>query len=167
MENIHQHPMAQETVAQPASHRRRRKLVKPGIQLALSGVFAGVSILSLLLQALLFSSLLTSTADRMPVGGNYLIDLMPTLLLRSVLFSLGIVLPLTLAVGVLATFRIAGPVHRFEAFLRAVIQGVQLGPCKIRKGDAFGDLCELINEATEPLRRREAQSESSEASEAA
>lgn len=137
------------------SHKRRRKLVKPGVQLALSGIFAGVSILSLLLQSLLFSSMLAHTAERMPVGGDYLIDLMPGLLLRSVLFSFGIVLPLTIAVGVLATFRIAGPIHRFEMYLKGVIQGAQLGPCKIRKGDAFDDLCTLINDATEPLRRRE------------
>ena len=138
------------------SHKRRRKLVKPGVQLALSGIFAGISIISLLLQALLFSSILAHTAERMPVGGDYLMDLMPDLLLRSVLFSFGIVLPLTIAVGILATFRIVGPIHRFETYLKGVIQGAQLGPCKIRKGDAFWDMCTLINEATEPIRRREA-----------
>ncbi len=146
-----------EPQQQPAVqvHKRRRKLIKPGIQLALSGLFAGISILSLLLQALLFSSLLTQTAERMPVGGTYLLDMMPTLLLRSVLFSIGIVFPLTIAVGVLATFRIAGPIYRFETYLKGVIRGDQLGPCKIRKGDALTDLCELINDATAPVRRRE------------
>jgi hypothetical protein len=149
------HMKQEATPAATTSHKRRRKLIKPGVQLALSGIFAGVSILSLLLQALLFSSILAYTAERMPVGGDYLLDLMPTLLLRSVLFSFGIVLPLTIAIGVLATFRIVGPIHRFEMYLRSVIQGDQLGPCKIRKGDAFGDMCTLINEVTEPLRRRE------------
>ncbi len=155
MENVNEPHEGTRTQPAEGRARRRRKLIKPGIQLALSGIFAGVSILSLLLQSLLFSSLLVHTADRMPVGGAYLVDLMPTLLLRSVLFSFGIALPLTLAVGVLATFRIAGPIHRFETYLRSVIQGAQLGPCKIRKGDAFTELCEIINEATEPLRRRE------------
>ena len=156
MENAHVHPAVAGVPPAETTHRRRRKLIKPGVQLALSGIFAGVSILSLLLQALLFSSLLTNTANRMPVGGNYLIDLMPTLLLRSFLFSFGIALPLTLAVGVVATFRITGPIHRFENYLRGVIRGVQLGPCKIREGDAFVELCDLINEATAPLRRGEA-----------
>ncbi len=154
MENVHAHPHSAQSTPE-ARTRRRQKLVKPGIQLSLSGIFAGVSVLSLLLQALLFSSLMANTAEQMPVGGDYLIDLMPTLLLRSVLFSFGIVLPLTLAVGVLATFRIAGPIHRFENYLRGVIQGLQLGPCKIRKGDAFVELCDLINEATQPVRRRQ------------
>jgi hypothetical protein len=72
-----------------------------------------------------------------------------------VLFSFGIVLPLTIAVGVLATFRIVGPIYRFETYLRGVLRGDQLGPCKIRKGDAFGEMCTLINEVTEPARRRE------------
>ena len=155
MENIPVHPAVAGAPPTETSYRRRRKLIKPGVQLTLSGVFAGITILSLLLQALLFSSLLTSTAERMPVGGNYLIDLMPTLLLRSFLFSFGIALPLTLAIGVLATFRIAGPIHRFENYLRGVIRGGQLGPCKIRDGDALAELCELINDATAPLRRGE------------
>jgi hypothetical protein len=36
-----------------------------------------------------------------------------------------------------------------------VIKGTQLGPCKIRKGDSLNELCGLINEATEPIRRRQ------------
>jgi hypothetical protein len=135
--------------------RRRQKLIKTGIQLRLSGIFAGLSVVCLLTQWLLFSSLLANAASDLPVGGEYLLDLIPTLLYRSIGFSLLIALPLTLMVGVLETFRITGPIHRFETYLREVIRGTQLGPCKIRKGDALDDLCGLINEATEPLRRRQ------------
>jgi len=135
--------------------RRKQKLVKPELQLRLSAIFAGTSVLCLGLQWLLFSSILSNAANQMPVGGEYLIDLMPGLLVRSVIFSLGVVLPLTLLVGIQATFRFMGPIHRFENYLREVIQGTQLGPCKIRKGDAFGELCELITQATEPVRRHE------------
>lgn len=135
--------------------RRRRKLVKPGIQLRLGGIFAGLSVLCLLIQWLLFSSLLANAASDMPVGGDYLLDLIPTLLYRTLAFSVLIALPLTLLAGVYATFGITGPIYRFEEFLRGVVRGTQLGPCKIRKGDALGDLCTLINDATEPVRRRQ------------
>lgn len=138
------------------STRRRLKLIKPGIQLRLAAIFAGLSLVCLLVQWLLFSALLTSAADRMPVGSEYLLDLVPELLNRSLLFSVLIALPLTLLAGVHSTFRITGPIHRFETYLREVIRGTQLGPCKIREGDALGELCSLINEATEPVRRREA-----------
>ncbi len=139
--------------------RRRRKLIKPGIQLRLSAIFAGVSVLCLLIQWLLFSALLVSAANDLPVGGEYLLDLIPGLLFRSILFSLVIALPLTLLAGVHATFGITGPIHRFESYLREVVRGTQLGPCKIRKGDGLGELCELINLATEPVRRREVEGE--------
>ena len=143
-----------ETSAKP-SGRRRRMLIKPGIQLRLGGIFAGISMLCLLIQFLLFTSLLTSAASRMTVGGDFLLDLIPGLLYRTLAFSLLIALPLTMLAGVYATFGITGPIHRFESYLREVVKGTQLGPCKIREGDALGELCELINTATEPVRRRQ------------
>lgn len=146
-----------ETERPPEAGRRRQKLIKPGIQLRLSGVFAGLSVLCLVIQWLLFSSMLSNAAHKMPIGGDYLLDLVPTLLFRSLFFSLAIALPLTMLVGVHSTFRITGPIYRFESFLKEVIRGKQLGPCKIRKGDLLGDLCELINGATEPQRRRVAE----------
>ena len=138
--------------AQP--NRRSRTLIKRGIQLRLAGLFAGLSVVCLLTQWLLFSSLLANSAHKMPVGGEYLLDIVPSLLYRSLFFSVLIALPLTLVVGVQATFRISGPIYRFESYLKEVIRGTQLGPCKIRQGDLLPELCELINQATEPVRRR-------------
>jgi len=160
-------------MADPAPHRRRTMLIKPGIQLRLGGIFAGLSILCLLIQFLLFTSLLSNAASDMPIGGDYLLDLVPGLLYRSLFLSVAIALPLTLLAGVYATFGITGPIHRFESYLREVIQGTQLGACRIRKGDALVDLCDLINKATEPVRRRQVDTtstkvgEKSESSEAA
>ena len=61
-------------------------------------------------------------------------------------------LPLTFLVGVLTTFRIAGPVYRFEQFLAAVRRGERPSDFHLRKGDELTDLAALINEATGPLR---------------
>jgi hypothetical protein len=149
-------PSPESTPETPVKNaaRRRQMLIKPGIQLRLGGIFAGLSILCLLIQFLLFTSLLSNAASRMPVGGDYLLDLFPGLLYRSFFLSVAIALPLTMLAGVYATFGITGPIHRFESYLREVIKGTQLGACKIRKGDSLGELCELINSATEPVRRR-------------
>lgn len=151
-----------ETSAKPPV-RRSRMLIKPGIQLRLGAIFAGLSVLCLLIQFLLFTSLLTNAASRMPVGGDFLLDLVPGLLYRTLLFSMLIALPLTLLAGVYATFGITGPIHRFESYLGGVVKGTQLGPCKIREGDSLGELCELINVATEPVRRRQSGTASEQA----
>lgn len=154
------HAEASPTPPAPESaqaNRRSRTLIKRGIQLRMAVLFAGLSVVCLLTQWLLFSSMLANSAHKMPVGGDYLLDLVPSLLYRSLAFSLLIALPLTLVVGVQATFRITGPIHRFESYLKEVIRGTQLGPCKIREGDALPELCELINQATEPVRRRQAE----------
>lgn len=145
-----------ETAAAPGkpSFRRRRQLIKPRLQLRFGLIFTGLTVLSLTLQGLLFSSMVVGVAERMPAGGEYLLDLLPGMMMRSVLFSLALAVPMTVLVGVHSTFPIIGPVHRFESYLRGVIAGDQLGPCKIRQGDDLGELCDLINQATEPVRRR-------------
>lgn len=143
-----------EATPSPEHARRTRKLIKPGIQLRLAGIFAGLTVLCLLLQWLTFSSLLANAASAMPVGGDYLADLVPGLLFRSLLISMALALPLTLLVGVHVTHRLTGPIYRFESYLREVANGTQLGPCKIREGDDFAELCAQINAATEPVRRR-------------
>lgn len=144
-----------QTPAPQPQTLRTRKLVKTGIQLRMSAIFAGLTVVCLLTQWLLLSSMLANAANEMPVGGEYLLDLIPSLLGRALLFSVLLALPMTLAVGILETFRITGPIYRFETYLKEVVRGTQLGPCKIRKGDALGELCGLINEATEPVRRRQ------------
>jgi hypothetical protein len=144
-----------EPTSSPERSKRSKKLIKPGIQLRLAGLFAGLTVLCLLLQWLTFSSLLSNAASAMPVGGDYLVDLVPGLLFRSLLISMAVALPLTLLVGVHATHRLTGPIYRFENYLREVAAGTQLGPCKIREGDEFSELCAQINAATEPVRRRE------------
>lgn len=133
-------------------HKRRIKLIKPKLQLKLVGIFVGVSAVGFLLQSLVVGLRLSETASTIPEGGPYLMALLPRLPLEILLFSFGMLLPLTIATGVLATFRIAGPVYRFERYLTNVIEGRESEPCRLRSGDELQELCRLINEATEPVR---------------
>jgi len=134
--------------------RRRIKLIKPRLQLRLTGVFLGLSGLGFLMQSLHVGLRLSEVAARLPHDGTFLMAMLPELPIEILLFSFGMLMPLTLAVGVLVTFKIAGPVYRFEQYLKAVRDGKQLGPCKLREGDQLQELCDLINEVTEPLRRK-------------
>ncbi len=132
-------------------YKRRRKLVKPKIQLKLVGAFVGVSVLGFLLQYILLAKELTELALSMPEGGAVLAAKAPTLLLSVLAISFGLLFPLTVAVGIVLTFRIVGPIYRFEQYLGAVARGEETGPCRIRRNDELHELCDTINMAVRSL----------------
>jgi len=73
--------------------------------------------------------------------------------LRTLFVSLVLLVPMTMAIGIVVTFRVAGPIKRFELYLRSIVAGANPGPCRIREGDELQELCHLINLAVETLRR--------------
>jgi hypothetical protein len=143
--------------------KRRKKLIDPALQLRLTGTFVALSALALLLQYLLFANVLAQAAAEMPDGGSLLAARTGRLLLETLATSALVVLPLIAAVGVLTTFKVAGPLYRFRVYLIQVRRGEDPGPCRIRKTDALQELAVLITETTEPLRsaarEREVQTE--------
>jgi signal peptidase II len=135
-------------------HKRRIKLIQPRLQLKLIFVFLGMAASSMLLQFILFTSNVTEVATTLPADGLILVEELPALLYRTLLVSFLLFLPLMFFVGVLVTFRIAGPLYRFEVYLKQVIRGEKPPDCRLREGDELQGLCRLINEATAPLRVR-------------
>lgn len=133
-------------------YRRRKKLIKPRLQLRLTGVFVGLTALSLLFQFVLFTSVLNEAAVALPNDAQVLLEAINRITLRVLAFSFLVFLPLTLGIGVLSTFRVAGPVYRFEQFLRAVARGERPRDFRLRRGDELKELAALINDATRPLR---------------
>ena len=139
--------------------QRRRKLIKPGLQLRLTLLFTGLSALSLALQFVLFQAQLAEAALELPSDGERMLTLSQGVVLRSLGWSLLACLPLTFLVGILSTFRFAGPVWRFETFLKAVARGERPRDFKLRKGDQLVELGDLILAATRSLREAEADTE--------
>lgn len=135
-------------------HPRRRKLPLPRLQLRLIGAFTGLSALSLTLQFVLVSGRLSSLAARLPMGGEYLVDALPGLLLGAAALSVLVLLPLTAGLGVALTFRWAGPLYRLHAHLAQVVEGRAQGPCRLREGDELQELCALLNDALAAERAR-------------
>jgi hypothetical protein len=132
-------------------HKRRRVLIQPRVQLRIVLAFLAAACISTLVQVLLLSHSLSSLAGTLPTEGNVVLEEMPRILRNQVLLTFLLMAPLMLAVGVLETFRIVGPLYRFEQYLREVAAGRRPGPCRIRKNDALHELCDLLNEATQPL----------------
>ncbi|MBI3819723.1 MAG: hypothetical protein HY286_13590 [Planctomycetes bacterium] len=134
------------------NYKRRQKLPKPGLQLKLIFTFLGISAFGQLLQFLLFMSTVSSTAVELPHDSGIMMDSLGGLLLKVFATSSMVILPLTLLVGIYQTFKIAGPIHKFERYLESVADGRESQPCRLRTGDSLVELCELINRATQPLR---------------
>lgn len=131
-----------------AQLKRREKLIKPALQLKIVAMFLVISALSVGLQSMLLSRSLVTA-----FGGDT--STMFAILRSNLLMTLAILVPSTILVGTILTFRIAGPLHRIEAFLRSVLRGEKPADCKLRRHDELQELCELVNGATRPLRRIE------------
>ncbi len=156
-----------------ATYKRRKKLIKPRLQLRMSGLFVGLVTLMLMLQFALITAALHHAANTLPSDSALLLGQTNALTLRIIGISAAVFLPLTLLVGVLSTFRIAGPLYRFEKFLTAVQNGENPGDFTLRGRDELKDLAALINTSTAPLRssgtseKGDGSSDSQAASEAA
>jgi hypothetical protein len=139
-------------------YRRRFRLIRPGLQLRLIGAFFGISALSLVLQYFVFLRVLSHAAEKLPSDGALLLPAVHTDLLLVLGLSFGLLAPATFVIGVLVTHRVAGPLYRFETYLRQVLAGEMRAPCRLRHGDELNELCELINRATQSARDGAAES---------
>ncbi|MEO6710579.1 MAG: hypothetical protein ABI054_00635 [Planctomycetota bacterium] len=135
-------------------HPRKIKLILPRVQLRLIAAFLCLSAIALFMQYMLLMSVLSDTASELPHDGLLMIDGLGEMLGRIFLVSAGVIMPLTLMVGILVTHRLLGPIYRFKVFLKQVADGERPPDCRLRHGDELQDLCDLINRATVPLRQK-------------
>lgn len=132
--------------------RRRVKLILPRLQLTLVGWFLAVTVVGLLLQFALLSAFLTRFAAALPDGGARLAEQGMEMLVGALGVSLLLIVPIAVGVGILTTFKIAGPIYRFERYFEELARGEWSGPCQIRKGDALQQTCDKLNAAVAALR---------------
>ncbi len=128
-------------------YKRRNKMPKPRFQLRLACTFMALVAMSLFVQTLVCGAqfaMLAGSTDGSEAG---LMSALPGLLGRSLLYGSLLIVPALGVMAIYITFRMAGPIYRFEMHLRAVIAGEEPGACKIRDGDHHGELCDLINGA--------------------
>jgi hypothetical protein len=135
-----------------APNRRTKRLIEPRIQKRFVLIFLSTASLAALVQALVVSFLLLRAADRLPNDGWELKTEIAGILASSLVFTVTFLVPLTLAVGVVSTHKIVGPLYRFRVYLTQLAAGERPAPCRIRQDDELQDLCELLNRATAPLR---------------
>lgn len=135
---------------------RKKRLINPSLQLRLVAIFLCTAALAVQAEAILITYTLTKLAERMPTDGSLLLSELPEFVRTNLLLTFAILAPTALGVGIIATFRIAGPLYRIEQFLLNMKEGRQIEACTIRKGDELQELCALLNDVTAPLRAKAA-----------
>jgi len=133
------------------NYKRRKKLIAPALQLKMTAIFFGIACVGVITQTMLFNRGLLEISESLPAGSEILIAKLPGVLTRSLLTTVLLLAPMAFAVGILITFRIAGPLYRFKVYLGAIAKGENPGRCRIRERDELHDLCELINAAIDRL----------------
>src|SRR5262249_28502011 len=113
---------------------RRNRLSNPSLQLRLVAVFLCTAALAVQAEAILITYTLTKLAERMPTDGSLLLSELPEFVRTNLLLTFAILAPTALGVGIIATFRIAGPLYRIEQFLLNMKEGRQIEACTIRNG---------------------------------
>jgi len=139
-----------------SAERRKKKLIEPRIQKRFVLIFLSATALAILVQAMVVSHLLLRVADRLPNDGVELKAELLGTLASALTFTLLLLTPLTLIVGIASTHKVVGPLYRFRVYLTQLAAGERPQPCRIREDDELQDFCELLNRATEPLRRSDA-----------
>lgn len=138
-------------------NQRKKNLIRPVLQLKLTLVFLATSAS----MAALMAYLVVNSLEGRTIGDTEVLPALLPALMRSFWITVAIMIPATLVVGILATFMVAGPLHRLELFLKAVIAGERPADCHLRDGDELQSFCDLLNEATAPLRVAESGDEAS------
>jgi len=129
-------------------NQRKKNLILPGLQLKITLVFLTMS----MAMAVLMGYLMVVTVGDQTAGEFEILPVILPSILKSFVITLVVMIPTTIAVGVLSTFMVAGPLYRFEMFLNSVIKGENPPDCRLREGDELKDFCKLLNRATAPLR---------------
>ena len=134
--------------------RRRKQVIDPRLQWKLTSVFVCLSCVAVLFHAMVVNRMLVKIAESLPNDGENLLVQLPSVLGWGLMIAAALVIPLTISLGLLATFRIAGPLYRFRVYLGQVARGEEDGPCRIRQSDELHDVCDAINAAVESLKAR-------------
>ncbi|MFT4647047.1 MAG: signal transduction histidine kinase [Glaciecola sp.] len=127
---------------------RTRKLIDKSLQLRMVGAFIAVGCVATLFQVVLLNYSMLDLSEKLAKNGDILLAKTPGILIRSVLITMGLLVPALTLVGILITHRIAGPAYRMRCyFLEIMDTGKVTYKCTIRKHDELQQMCVRVNKA--------------------
>lgn len=134
-------------------NRRTKKLIHSRLQLRLIAVFLTLSGASALFQVALLNRSLLKLVREVTESGSLetLTDGLPSVFVANLAWTIGLLTPLMLCIGILATHRIAGPAYRMRKHCEEIALGGELRKCSLRKGDELHELCDALNRALQAV----------------
>ena len=128
--------------------RRRIKVVDGRLQYRMIAVNLFLVLAGLLVFAALTALyyLVILQAGGAAARPELLLVVLPPLLLNDLA-----VMVLVIVVGIFTTHRIAGPIYRLESDIDRVLSGERGVRARLRRGDAFPDLAEKVNQLIERI----------------
>ncbi len=139
-----------------APNRRRKKFIRPDVQLKVVFVTLFVTCLALVVNLRMSVESLEQISTTLTKSHTVfeVLNLVEAATLRSLLLTLVISIPLAVGFGVAYSFRFAGPVYRFEQFFDGLKAGRWDKACTLRKNDLLVDVAGSINEGMEQVGAR-------------
>jgi len=108
---------------------RKKKLIKPGLQLKLAGMFIAIALGATFVQAVTFNRTMMRVAHLLPNDQEIFERIWPDLFRSSVLLTSLVIVLAIYCVGVALTHKLFGPIYRFEKYLRELKAGTASRPC--------------------------------------
>lgn len=134
------------------NNRRRIRLINPRLQWKFVLSFTAIACAAVTFEALVVNRLVIRAAGRLPRDGDLLIAEATNIMLLGLGATLLVLVPAAVAFGVVATFRVAGPLFAMRRHLDQVARGENPGRCHIRREDELHDFCDSLNAAMDALR---------------
>lgn len=139
---------------QNANYRRTQYLVAAKFQLKYVGmILLLVSATAIMCSYVIYYTMMLTMGDKLanvyPQGR--LISIVNMVNLR-ILFSMILVAPLVIIIGIYASHKIAGPIYRIEKFLGSMSEGNFTVPITLRRNDELMSLANGINKVIDSVK---------------
>lgn len=129
------------------SNRRRVNLVKKEFQLKAFFFIFLITLCAISLHSFFLVHLMASSAKAGTGSG-----LTMRIIIQDFCITMVILVVLDYVMGILGTHLVAGPIYKFQQFMRRMARGDLSGEVYLRKGDALKDVARDMNETLTGLR---------------
>jgi len=136
--------------------RRKQRLIRHDVQLRVVFISLAVASLVLLVNFQLSLAAIWSESSNVTPSTNATVALegLRAAIINKFLVSIGLSIPLAAVIGILYSFKFAGPLYRFQSYFSGLKDGRWDRQCALRKGDDLWDLCDAINAGMEPMQKQ-------------